>query len=685
MDAPKLYLIVMFLLSVACFYWALDLVKRLRKITKKDYDTALKRYALFLAFAVFALNAGYQAIYNHLPQLALHPVDFVGAFLCSYLLSLSVLNTVNKKSVPLRELLYASFAIGLSGYLLLYFYHIACGATNVRIHFWLALFALFITCTTAALVMVTTLWLKGYNGKGYQKLQMVFAVEIALGLLASHTAINLSIINTTTQSALAINAADVSDNHMTLLLVLVPILLFMTSFILVIFYERMVDVTQSKLGFRDTQYGSRRQLSYDPLTNLPNRDALNQHLIMTTKRCDRNKESMALAYIDLDHFKPVNDQFGHHIGDLLLIEASKRISNAIRNCDYVARAGGDEFIAVFSEIENQQSLVAAVQRVVDALREPFFIEGHTIEISCSIGVSIYPHDGNLEKLKVSADAAMYKAKQNGKNQYRFFDAEIEQASDEMQQTRLELKQAISQREFKLLYQPKVDSITRKVLGAEALLRWQHPVRGLLTPASFIEPAERFGLIEEINEWVISQACETIHHANKMGIELSVSVNLANQQFRNKYLGKHIQSFLEAQQVEARHLILEVSETNAIHHQEQFRATLSQFKALGIRVSLDDFGLHAFSVSYLQNLAINEVKLDKSLTKQVAHTTESRSIVEAIVLLAHALSLNVVAEGVEDEAQAQALAKIGCNELQGYLFSKPVEREQFFEIFNDFNI
>ena len=679
MTHVQVYLAILFTLSVGGFYWSLSLIDNLRKVIQRDYEFALKKYAALLAICLFLLHAGYQFISDNIPKISLHPVDFSGSLLCSYLLALSTLNTVNKKSLPVRELLYAAFAMGFSAYLMSYFYHIACGAINISIDVWTALFALFIGCTTSALAIVTMLWIKGYEGKSRQKLKLIFSLEIALGFLASHAAINLSILRS---NQFMLQPSDLAATHLTLLMILTPTLLLVTSFILVIFYERTVDITKSRMGFNVTQQATRKQLSYDPLTQLPNRDALNHHLNITAKRCDRNGESMALAYIDLDHFKPVNDQFGHHIGDLLLIEVSKRISQAIRNCDYVARAGGDEFIAILSEIENHQSVVTVVQRIIDALREPFMIENHVIEISCSIGISIYPRDGNLEKLKVNADAAMYKAKENGKNQYRFFDSEIEQASDVMQQTRVELKQAISQREFKLLYQPKIDGITRLVHGAEALLRWQHPARGLLSPSSFIEAAERFGMIEEINDWVIGQACQTIQMAKQRGIDLSVSVNLANQQFRNKQLGEHIQARLEAHKVESRNLILEVSETNAIHHQAQFRETLRHFKQLGLKVSLDDFGLHPFSLSHLQDLEISEVKLDRTLTREVAKTAVARSVVEAVVQLAHALNLNVVAEGVEDEDQAQALANAGCDQMQGYLFSKPVEQMHLFDVFGE---
>lgn len=682
MIPTHMLILLLFTSSVIGCFFAFKLVDKLRIAATKDHDALLKKYAALTAGGIFLLHAGYQLAADNFPKITQHPVDFIGSLLCAYLLSLSLLKTVNKKKLPLRDLLYASMAAGVSGYLLSYFFQISAGAINIRIDTWTALFALFLACLTSALAIVTTLWLKGYEGKALLRLKWMFSVEIALGFLASHTAINLSIVH---NNMLLSQPTDQSGNYLMLLLVLVPVLLFITSFILVIFYERNVDITQSKLTFRNTQTVNKKFLAYDPLTHLPNRDALNQHLIISAKRCDRNGESLALAYIDLDHFKPVNDQFGHHIGDLLLIEVSKRISNAIRNCDYVARAGGDEFIAVLSEIENHQSVVTVTQRIVDALREIFIIEDHVIEISCSIGVSMYPQDGNLQKLKLNADAAMYKAKENGKNQYRFFDAEIEQASDEMQQTRVELKQAITHQEFRLLFQPKVDALTRIVHGAEALLRWQHPTRGLLSPNNFIEAAERFGMIEEINAWVISQACSTIKQARDRGIDLSISVNMSNQQFRNKQLSSLIQSILEQHGVEARNLILEVSETNAIHHQAQFQETLRHFKQQGLKISLDDFGLHPFSLTHLQDLEISEVKLDRTLTKGVAASNTGLLIVEAIVKLAHALDLNVVAEGVEDEDQRKALVSIGCDQMQGFLFSKPVEQKFLFDVFSELQL
>ena len=678
-SSAQYLILITFLLSVVGCYFGFDITHQLRKTSLQAYPSKLKQYAIIVGFGIFVTHIGYQYAFGNSPNFKQHPIDFIGATLCCYLLALSILNTVQQKGLPARELFYAALVAGSCGYLMSYFYHIASNVGEIQIHLPTALFSFFVTSMTAALAIITIYWIKDQDKARLNKLKLLFSIEIALGFLASHTAIDLSLLHALQAHGVQ---ADHAPNYFSLLLTLTPIIIFLTSFILVIFYDRTIEGNGETLNFRNTISGNRKILAHDPLTHLPNRDALNQHLVLSAKRCDRSGESLALAYIDLDHFKPVNDNFGHHIGDLLLIEVSNRLSQAIRNCDYIARAGGDEFIAILGEISDHQSAVTVVQRIVDALRQPFDIEDHLIEISCSVGIAMYPKDGDLDKIKVNADAAMYKAKENGKNQYRFYDMEIEQASDAMQQTRIELKDALKNNAFKLLYQPKVDAATQMAHGAEALLRWEHPTRGLVAPAEFIEAAERFGMIESINEWVVSQACQTIQKAKQQGIDLSISVNLSNQQFRNKLLGKHIQAILQEYDVEPRNLILEIAETNAIHHQGQFKETLRQFKKIGLKVSLDDFGLHPFSLSYLQSLDINEVKLDRSLTADVAKKPANLAIVEAIVKLSHALNLNVVAEGVEDEGQRLALLTSGCDQMQGYLFSRPVPQQDLFDVFSE---
>jgi diguanylate cyclase len=281
---------------------------------------------------------------------------------------------------------------------------------------------------------------------------------------------------------------------------------------------------------------------------------------------------------------------------------------------------------------------------------------------------------------LNADAAMYKAKEAGKNQYKFYDAEIEFASDQMQKMHAELEAAVNENQFVLYFQPKFDCNTEAPVGAEALLRWNHPTKGMLKPIDFLPAAERFGLIDKINTWVIVETCQSIYRARKAGIMLNVSVNLSRQQFRNPELVEYIKKVMSQHNISPNSLIFEVSETNAIKNQNQFKSLLSKFKIAHLKVSIDDFGSHPFSLSYLQNLEISEVKLDKQFVAEITRHKSSRAMVEAVVKLAHALNLNVVAEGVETEEQRATISAAGCNQMQGFLFSDAVPEKQLLKMF-----
>jgi len=642
------------------------------------YKKLLLVYSTVVGTGLFLLHYINMLAFNH-PQSSHTSIPFlIIAFGFAVLIGHAVLDASNKKSLPFKYLVLGGVQVGIASFGIFYFFAKALLSAHLQISLIPTILAIVLSMGIGMLAIITLYWLKSYAGQHPIKIKLLFASLLSVGILSAHMGFDAA-INIDKPSAI-FSESLLNTQLMSLLSALVLIFVFLTAFIIVIFYDKFNHSTAKSLSFGNTKSADNARLAYDPLTKLPNRDALNQHLKLSAKRCERIGDSMALAYIDLDHFKPVNDNFGHHVGDLLLVEVAERFNSAIRNCDYIARAGGDEFVAILGEINAHESIVAVVQRIIDAVKEPFFIEGHLIEISCSVGVAIYPRDGNLEKLKVSADAAMYKAKESGRNQYRFYDAEIEQASDEMQKLRQELISAIDNHEFVLNYQPKVDAKSQAPTGAEALLRWNHPTKGLLTPIFFIEAAERFGLIEKINFWVIVEACKTIQEARRHGIDLNISVNLSRQQFRNPQLVDFIKAIMEQYEVAPQNLIFEISETHAIYNQNQFKKILSKFKIARLKVSIDDFGLHPFSLTYLQNLEVSEVKLDKSFTAGVAKYASSLAIVEAVVKLAHALNLSVVAEGVETEAQRKALLSTGCNQMQGYFFSKPIPKEKLFDLF-----
>lgn len=666
--------------ALACFA-TFGFVASLYRTTPDKYSKLLFVYSSMVGLGLFAIHFMNMRAFNHSYMNELSYFYLLLAFGFATSVGYAVLHTANKQTLPIYSLIISGLQAGLSGYGIFVFFSLAMMGDNYEILLLPSLLAIAIAIGVGILSIITYYWLKSYDGAHRYSVRAFFSILISIGILSTHLAFNtcLGPINSFETDNNILNSSFI-----TMLFAMVLIFVFLTAFIIVVFYDRLNPNIVKRINFRNTTSVTNPLDSFDPLTKLPNRNALNQHLQLAAKRCDRLGDSMALAYIDLDHFKPVNDNFGHHVGDLLLVEVADRFNSAIRNCDYIARAGGDEFVAILGEIDAHESIVAVVQRMIDAVKEPFFIEGHLIEISCSVGVAIYPRDGNLEKLKVSADAAMYKAKENGRNQYRFYDAEIEQASDEMQKIRKELLDAIENEEFTLYFQPKIISKTQAPAGAEALLRWNHPTKGLLTPIYFIEAAERFGFIDRINNWVLTEACKTIHRAHSSGVQLSLSVNLSRQQFRNAQLVDHIKSVMETYHVPPQSLIFEISETHAIHNQSQFKKLLSKFKFAHLKVSIDDFGLHPFSLTYLQNLEVSEVKLDKSFTSGVAKYGSALAIVDAVVKLAHALNLTVVAEGVESEDQRLALLTTGCDQLQGYYFSKPVPAERLFAIYHKLN-
>jgi len=446
--------------------------------------------------------------------------------------------------------------------------------------------------------------------------------------------------------------------------------------IILIFANRLESrLPKAGLSLEDANNELSRMAMLDTLTHLPNRRLFQQHLEVAIGRSQRVGTSLAVAFIDLDGFKPINDALGHHIGDEVLLAVAKRLNAAVRSCDIVARIGGDEFVALLEDIKSDQDIVPIVERIVHSLRDVFFIDHHEVSISASVGIAVYPRDGDMKRLLVCADAAMYRAKSDGKNQFRFFDSDIELASDRLLEMQRDLRLALSRNEFKLHFQPKLDGRTQALIGVEALLRWEHPVKGTIAPSVFLPAAERFGLINQIGDWVIEEACSIQHRLRSQGIKLNISINLSAQQFRNANLVSSILEQLKRFDTAPSTLTFEITESSAQHNQDQFDALLLAFEAAGIPIAMDDFGTGRSSLAALQKMKVNELKLDHEFIKNIHSNLQSRAIVDAVIRLAHALELVVVAEGVETEEQRKILVELGCDQLQGFLFSRPVPEEK----------
>jgi diguanylate cyclase (GGDEF)-like protein len=418
---------------------------------------------------------------------------------------------------------------------------------------------------------------------------------------------------------------------------------------------------------RQTEEKLKIVATHDPLTALPNRTLLHERLSHALARAQRHGRPLAVLLVDLDRFKHVNDTLGHEAGDTLLQVAARRIDNCLRETDTMARQGGDEFVVLMDELSDREPILRVSQRILDAMVEPFVIEGQEIHVSASVGISVYPDDGRT--LLRNADIALYRAKGKGKNNYQFYSAQIDNYSRERLALETGLRRALERDELRLHYQPKVDLATGHICGMEALLRWQHPQMGPVAPDRFIPIAEESGLILPIGTWVLKTACMQNRAWQLQGMQrFPVAVNLSPRQFAEESLLDDIKSALADSGLEASDLELEITESMVMNDPEQAVNTLRRLKHLGIRVAIDDFGTGYSSLAYLKRFPIDSVKVDRSFVEDIPQDVDSMAIAQAIIAMAHTLRLKVVAEGVESEAQVSFLRGEGCDEIQGHYFS-----------------
>ncbi|AMD46421.1 hypothetical protein BTL50_07300 [Bordetella holmesii] len=418
---------------------------------------------------------------------------------------------------------------------------------------------------------------------------------------------------------------------------------------------------------------------HDALTQLPNRALLDERLIQAIARAKAARGHLAVLFIDLDGFKAVNDAYGHQSGDSLLRQLARRIENeALRPGDLVARLGGDEFIVVADMIAPTDAANLA-EKLIETLSREAEVDGNTLSVTASVGISIYPDDGEDGRtLLTHADAAMYHAKRLGRDpRYSYFEPAMNENAREQLQLLQDLRQAQARGELVLYYQPKFVAPSGPVVGAEALLRWNHPKRGLISPGEFIPIAERTGLIFSIGEWVLDEACRQMRIWRDLGhSNWTVAVNLSAMQFSQAGLVETIRDTLARHLLPASCLAIEITETTAMHDAEASLAVLRELADLGISISIDDFGTGYSSLLYLKRLPASELKIDRGFISQLEHDQEDAAIVSAIIALGQRLNLRIVAEGVETQAQQQFLTELGCDSLQGFLLGKPLPPQDF---------
>ena len=409
----------------------------------------------------------------------------------------------------------------------------------------------------------------------------------------------------------------------------------------------------------------------DPLTELPNRLMFEDALAQAVQRADDHKERLALLFINLDGFKPINETFGHTSGDRMLRDLGARLRALARPQDSVARLGGDEFLMLLTGNPRPDAAARLAAELLEALSQPCNLNGREGGVSCSIGIAMYPEHGAMSTLIAHADAAMRAAKSTGGATYCFFEARMMNGAREQVALLRDLRRALADGQLELFYQPKIHAPSGEITGAEALMRWHHPQRGLVSPGVFIPIAERYGLIVALGNWLIDEACRQARVWRDQGLRMRVAINLSVYQLRQPDLADRIAGALQRHQINPKLLTCEITESVAMEDAEGTMKIFEALAAVGVHISIDDFGTGYSSLSYLRKLPAEELKIDRSFVLDLETSSDARSVVDAVIKLAHALGLKVVAEGVETEAQNQILRSLGCHELQGFLFAKPM--------------
>ena len=534
-----------------------------------------------------------------------------------------------------------------------------------------------IAVLASAVALLVFFALRSYRGVAARNRQVLAALAMGAAICGMHytgmAAAGFA------DGSVCLSADQLRGENLGVLVTMAATMLLSMAMFTSLLDARMQGKTERLASSLQAANAELQQIAFrDALTGLPNRLLFDERVASAVERSRRDHGSLALLFIDLDGFKPINDSFGHRIGDAVLQEVGHRLAAGVRTCDTVARVGGDEFVLLLEGASDSAAIAQTAQRLIDLVSAPMEQGGHEVRLSCSIGIALFPSDGPQAELMAHADAAMYAAKRAGGSSYAFFEAHMNAGVREQIALQRELRLALERGELALHYQPKVSAGRQRITGVEALVRWQHPTRGMLGPVVFIPVAERFGLISAVGNWVIEEACRQIAAWQRQGLHLRMAVNLSVHQLRQEDFVRRVVATIAREGIDPALLTFEITESVAM---EDAEGTLKAFEALsgiGVQLSIDDFGTGYSSLSYLRQLQVGELKIDRSFVQDLESSADARAIVEAVIRLAHALGLQVVAEGVETAAQQDVLTRLQCDGLQGYLFARPMPAERVAE-------
>jgi len=548
----------------------------------------------------------------------------------------------------------------------------------------------------SAVALLIFFWLRGIDGRRGVLYQAIAALVMGLAISGMHyTGMAAAQVP---EGSLCLSADQLGGPQLGEFVMLATLTLLSMTLFTSTLDARMQNRTATlAASLQSANQELQRRAFLDPLTELPNRLLLEDRLEHALARVGaRGKEGgaaraerssdrpgrqgpqvqrIALLFVDLDGFKPVNDSLGHAAGDEVLKAVARRLQAVVRDSDTVARLGGDEFVLLLEDVSDIAACAALAHRLVRDLAEPIVLDGKPQHVSASVGIAVYPEHGPGERLMGNADTAMYAAKRAGGNTYVVFQSHMDAGAGEQLALQNDLRQALQRGELALHYQPKFDSRRAQLRGVEALLRWQHPTLGDISPAVFIPVAERFGLINTLGAWVIEEACRQMRAWFDQGLRMRVAINLSVHQLRQPDLAQRVEAALARHRIDASMLLCEITESVAMEDIAATQRTFDELARIGVFLSIDDFGTGYSSLAYLRQLPARQVKIDRSFIQDLEGSEDARAVVDAVIKLAHALDLSVVAEGVETAGQRDILRSLDCDELQGFLFAKAMPAQQ----------